>query len=172
MSDFLPLIYVARHCETACQTGPIYWCEPGTDGRHSFYELIHQGARIIPCGFIPFDQPPSHLARHHVILPADVFSLSEALAFGKTPEQVKAEDTPDWLVPTESLKATVLRTRSSPTDSHLNRSANSGLSTSTLFSHRVRSGASTRLINGALSWGRCSPNALSRNSNSSRMSTP
>jgi glucose-6-phosphate isomerase len=80
-------------------TGPIYWGEPGTNGQHSFYQLIHQGTRLIPCDFIAFGQPLNALGRHHDILLANVFAQAEALAFGKTPEQVKAEGTPDWLVP-------------------------------------------------------------------------
>jgi len=80
-------------------TGPIYWGEPGTNGQHSFYQLIHQGTRLIPCDFIAFAQPLNPLGRHHDILLANVFAQAEALAFGKTAEQVKAEGTPDWLVP-------------------------------------------------------------------------
>ncbi|MFZ0735410.1 MAG: glucose-6-phosphate isomerase [Candidatus Sulfotelmatobacter sp.] len=80
-------------------TGPIYWGEPGTNGQHSFYQLIHQGTRLIPCDFIGFGQSLNPLGRHHDILMANVFAQSEALAFGKTPEQVKAEGTPDWLAP-------------------------------------------------------------------------
>jgi glucose-6-phosphate isomerase len=80
-------------------TGPIYWGEPGTNGQHSFYQLIHQGTRLIPCDFIAFGQPLNVLSRHHDMLLANVFAQTEALAFGKTPEQVKAEGTPDWLVP-------------------------------------------------------------------------
>jgi glucose-6-phosphate isomerase len=80
-------------------TGPIYWGEPGTNGQHSFYQLIHQGTRLIPCDFIAFAQPLNPLGRHHDVLLANVFAQTEALAFGKTPEQVKAEGTPDWLVP-------------------------------------------------------------------------
>ena len=80
-------------------TGPIYWGEPGTNGQHSFYQLIHQGTRLIPCDFIAFYRTLSPLVRHHDILLANVFAQAEALAFGKTPEQVKAEGTPDWLVP-------------------------------------------------------------------------
>jgi len=81
------------------QTGPIYWGEPGTNGQHSFYQLIHQGTRLIPCDFIAFGQPLNPLGRHHDMLLANVFAQAEALAFGKTPEEVKAEGTPDWLVP-------------------------------------------------------------------------
>ncbi|MFZ0944841.1 MAG: glucose-6-phosphate isomerase [Syntrophobacteraceae bacterium] len=85
--------------EAACQTGPIYWGEPGTNGQHSFYQLIHQGTRLIPCDFIAFVQPLNPMGRHHDILLANVFAQTEALAFGKTPAQVKADGTPDWLVP-------------------------------------------------------------------------
>ena len=80
-------------------TGPIYWGEPGTNGQHSFYQLIHQGTRLIPADFIGFAQTLNPLGRHHDLLLANVFAQTEALAFGKTPEQVKAEGTPDWLVP-------------------------------------------------------------------------
>ena len=80
-------------------TGPIYWGEPGTNGQHSFFQLIHQGTRLIPCDFIAFTKSLNPLGQHHDMLLANVFAQSEALAFGKTPEQVKAEGTPDWLVP-------------------------------------------------------------------------
>jgi glucose-6-phosphate isomerase len=83
----------------ARDTGPIYWGEPGTNGQHSFYQLIHQGTRLIPCDFIAFTKPLNPVGRHHDMLLANVFAQTEALAFGKTPEQVKAEGTPDWLVP-------------------------------------------------------------------------
>jgi glucose-6-phosphate isomerase len=81
------------------QTGPIYWGEPGTNGQHSFYQLIHQGTRLIPCDFIAFGNALNPIGRHHDLLLANVFAQTEALAFGKTREQVKAEGTPDWLVP-------------------------------------------------------------------------
>ena len=80
-------------------TAPIYWGEPGTNGQHSFYQLIHQGTRLIPCDFIAFFKSLNALGSHHDILLANVFAQAEALAFGKTAEQVKAEGTPDWLVP-------------------------------------------------------------------------
>jgi glucose-6-phosphate isomerase len=83
----------------ACHTGPVYWGEPGTNGQHSFYQLIHQGTRLIPCDFIGFSKTLNPLGRHHDMLMANVFAQAEALAFGKTPEQVKAEGTPEWLVP-------------------------------------------------------------------------
>jgi len=82
-----------------CDTGPVYWGEPGTNGQHSFYQLIHQGTRLIPCDFIAFYQTLNPLGRHHDILLANVFAQAEALAFGKTAQQVKTEGTPDWLVP-------------------------------------------------------------------------
>jgi len=83
----------------AHQSGPVYWGEPGTNGQHSFYQLIHQGTKLIPCDFIAFAKPLNPLGPHHDMLLANVFAQAEALAFGKTPEQVKAEGTPDWLVP-------------------------------------------------------------------------
>jgi glucose-6-phosphate isomerase len=100
-------------------TGPIYWGEPGTNGQHSFYQLIHQGTRLIPCDFIAFAQPLKPLGPHHDMLLANVFAQTEALAFGKTPEQVKAEGTPDWLVPHRVFEGnrpsnTILATRLTP----------------------------------------------------------
>jgi glucose-6-phosphate isomerase len=83
----------------AHDTAPVYWGEPGTNGQHSFYQLIHQGTRLIPCDFIAFSKTLNPLGRHHDILLANAFAQTEALAFGKTPEEVKAEGTPDWLVP-------------------------------------------------------------------------
>jgi glucose-6-phosphate isomerase len=82
-----------------CDTGPIYFGEPGTNGQHSFYQMIHQGTRLIPCDFIAFTQPLNSIGRHHDMLMANVFAQAEALAFGKTQEQVKAEGTAEWLVP-------------------------------------------------------------------------
>ena len=100
-------------------TSPIYWGEPGTNGQHSFYQLIHQGTRLIPCDFIAFGQPLNPVGRHHDLLLANVFAQGEALAFGKTPEQVKAEGTPDWLVPHRVFEGnrpsnTILAERLSP----------------------------------------------------------
>lgn len=85
--------------EVDYQTGPIIWGEPGTNGQHSFYQLIHQGTRLIPCDFIAFTKSLNDIGRHHDILIANVFAQAEALAFGKTTEQVRAEGVPDWLVP-------------------------------------------------------------------------
>jgi glucose-6-phosphate isomerase len=83
----------------ACPTGPVYWGEPGTNGQHSFYQLIHQGTHLIPCDFIAFVETLNQVGGHHHTLLANVFAQSEALAFGKTADQVKAESVPDWLVP-------------------------------------------------------------------------
>jgi len=80
------------------QTGPIYWGEPGTNGQHSFYQLLHQGTRLVPCDFIAFARALNPLGRHHDMLLANVFAQTEALAFGKTRAQLAAEGTPDWLV--------------------------------------------------------------------------
>jgi len=80
-------------------TSPVFWGEPGTNGQHSFYQLIHQGTRLIPCDFIAFAQALTPLGRHHDILLANVFAQAEALAFGKTAKEVKAEGIPDWLAP-------------------------------------------------------------------------
>ena len=104
----------------ACQTGPIYWGEPGTNGQHSFYQLIHQGTRLVPCDFIAFMESLNPLGRHHAMLLANVFAQAEALAFGKTPEQVRAEGTPDWLVPHRVFQGnipsnTILLERLTPT---------------------------------------------------------
>jgi glucose-6-phosphate isomerase len=84
--------------EVSYQTGPIYWGEPGTNGQHSFYQLIHQGTKLIPCDFIAFTRPLHDLGRHHEMLLANVYAQAEALAFGKTSQEVQAENTPAWLV--------------------------------------------------------------------------
>jgi len=101
------------------QTGPVYWGEPGTNGQHSFYQLIHQGTRLVPCDFIAFMKPLNPLGSHHDILVANVFAQAEALAMGKTPEEVKREGTPDWLVPHRVFEGnrpsnTILAERLSP----------------------------------------------------------
>ena len=100
----LEVLLVGQHrdgvgAEVPFDTGAIWWGEPGTNGQHSFYQLIHQGTRLIPCDFIAFARPLNPLGRHHDLLLANVLAQAEALAFGKTAEQVKAEGTPDWLVP-------------------------------------------------------------------------
>ncbi|MCX5870167.1 MAG: glucose-6-phosphate isomerase [Deltaproteobacteria bacterium] len=101
------------------QTGPIYWGEPGTNGQHSFYQLIHQGTKLIPCDFIGFIQPLNPLGRHHDLLLANVFAQAEALAFGKTPQEVQAEGTPAGLVPHRTFEgnrpsSTILLERLTP----------------------------------------------------------
>jgi glucose-6-phosphate isomerase len=81
------------------QTGPVYWGEPGTNGQHSFYQLIHQGTKLIPCDFVAFAQPLNAVGNHHDLLLANVLAQAEALAFGRTPEEVRSGGTPEWLVP-------------------------------------------------------------------------
>jgi len=105
--------------EVVCQTGPIYWGEPGTNGQHSFYQLIHQGTKLIPCDFIGFVQPLNPLGRHHDLLLANVFAQAEALAFGKTSREVRSEGTPEWLVPHKTFEgnrpsSTILLERLTP----------------------------------------------------------
>jgi glucose-6-phosphate isomerase len=105
--------------EVSYPTGPIYWGEPGTNGQHSFYQLIHQGTRLIPCDFIAFARGLNPLGRHHDMLLANVFAQTEALAFGKTREQVAAEGTPDTLVPHRTFQGnrpsnTILAERLTP----------------------------------------------------------
>ncbi len=101
------------------QTGPIYWGEPGTNGQHSFYQLIHQGTKLIPCDFIGFGQALNPLGNHHDLLLANVFAQAEALAFGKTTEEVRAEGTPEWLAPHRTFEGnrpsnTILAERLTP----------------------------------------------------------
>jgi glucose-6-phosphate isomerase len=101
------------------QTGPIYWGEPGTNGQHSFYQLIHQGTRLIPCDFIGFSQALNPLGQHHDLLMANVFAQTQALAFGKIPEEVHAEGTPERLVPHRTFEGnrptnTILAERLTP----------------------------------------------------------
>jgi len=86
------------------QTGPVYWGEPGTNGQHSFYQLVHQGTRLIPCDFIGFCQTLNPLGHQHDLLMANLFAQTEALAFGKTLDEVKAGGTPDWLAPHRSFE--------------------------------------------------------------------
>jgi glucose-6-phosphate isomerase len=105
--------------EAAWQTGPIYWGEPGTNGQHSFYQLIHQGTKIIPCDFIAFERPLNPLGRHHDLLLANVFAQAEALAFGKTREEVLAEGVPAWQAPHRTFEgnrpsSTILLDRLTP----------------------------------------------------------
>ena len=133
-------------------TGPIFWGEPGTNGQHSFYQLIHQGTRLIPCDFIGFAKTLNLLGDHHDLLMANVFAQGEALAFGKTPEDVKAEGTPDWLVPHRVFEgdrpsSTFLLEKLTP-----EALASWSRCTSTASLLREWSGRSTHSINGAWSW--------------------
>jgi len=105
--------------QASYDTGPVYWGEPGTNGQHSFYQMIHQGTRLIPCDFIGFCQTLNRLGNHHDILMANLLAQSEALAFGKTSVEVKAEGTPDWLVPHRTFEgnrpsSTILADRLTP----------------------------------------------------------
>jgi glucose-6-phosphate isomerase len=105
--------------EVAYQTGSIYWGEPGTNGQHSFYQLIHQGTKLIPCDFIAFMQPLNPLGRHHELLLSNVFAQTEALAFGKTSQEIRDENTPEWLVPHKTFEgnrpsSTILLERLTP----------------------------------------------------------
>jgi len=105
--------------QASYDTGPVYWGEPGTNGQHSFYQMIHQGTRLIPCDFIGFCQTLNRLGNHHDILMANLLAQSEALAFGKTSAEVKAEGTPDWLVPHRTFEgnrpsSTILADRLTP----------------------------------------------------------
>ena len=149
-------------------TGPIYWGEPGTNGQHSFYQLIHQGTKLIPCDFIAFYRSLNPLGRHQDLLIANVLAQSEALAFGKTPEEVKAEGTPDWLVPHRLFEGnrpstTIIADQLTPAFS-----ASSLPSTSTASSRRARSGTSIRLTNGASNSVKPLPSASFRNSKARR----
>jgi glucose-6-phosphate isomerase len=105
--------------EVEYQTGPIYWGEPGTNGQHSFYQLIHQGTKLIPCDFIGFVHALNPLGNHHDLLLANVFAQAEALAFGRTPDEVRSEGTPEWLVPHRTFEGnkpstTILAERLTP----------------------------------------------------------
>ena len=105
--------------EVNYQTGPIYWGEPGTNGQHSFYQMIHQGTKLIPCDFIGFVKPLNPLGRHHDLLLANMFAQAEALAFGKTSQEVFAANTPEWLVPHKTFEgnrpsSTILLDRLTP----------------------------------------------------------
>ena len=134
----------------------MYWGEPGTNGQHSFYQLIHQGTELIPCDFIGFLHSLNPLGEHHDLLNANVFAQTEALAFGKTAEQVRAEGTPDWLVPHRVFEG------NRPSNTHAARPADArapwarwSRCTSTASSCRARCGASTPSTSGASSWARC-----------------
>ncbi len=101
------------------QTGAIYWGEPGTNGQHSFYQLLHQGTKLAPCDFIGFCQSLNPISEHHDLLMSNIFAQGEALAFGKTTDAVRAEGTPDWLAPHRTFEGnrpstTILAERLTP----------------------------------------------------------
>ena len=150
--------------EVSYQTGPIYWGEPGTNGQHSFYQLIHQGTKLIPCDFIAFAKSLNPLGRHHDLLLANVFAQTEALAFGKNAEQVKAEGTPDWLVPHRTFEGnrpsnTILAGKLTPET--LGKLV-------ALYEHSVFTQGVIWNIDGELNSAKCWPNELSRNSKARR----
>ena len=153
-------------------TGPDLLGRAGNQRAALLLSVDSQGTRLIPCDFIAFAHALNPLGRHHDMLLANVFAQTEALAFGKTPEQVKAEGTPMARAPPRVRTATVPRTRSSPSGSRRRRSASWSRSTSTACSPRAPSGTSTRSISGASSWARCwrsesSPSSRARRSPSS-----
>ena len=149
--------------KVARDTSPVYWGEPGTNGQHSFYQLIHQGTRLIPCDFIAFSKPLNPLGRHHDMLIANVCAQTEALAFGKTPAQVEAEGTPSGSFRTGYSRATVRRIRSWPTNSRPKLSESWWRCTNTPCLPRAQSGTSIHSTNGASNWERSSRNASSLN---------
>ena len=159
------------------QTGAIFWGEPGTNGQHSFFQLLHQGTEPFPCDFIGFLRPLDPIGDHHLLLTANLIAQTEALAFGKAADEVRAEGVPERLVPHRAFRATGHRTRSSPSGSRRRRSAASSPSTSTASSPRARSGGSTRSTNGASNWARSSrsasrPSSRARRSLSSSTTAP
>ena len=137
-------------------TGPIYWGEPGTNGQHSFYQLIHQGTRLIPCDFIAFGQSLNPLGQHHDLLLANVFAQGEALAFGKTADEVRAEGTAEGLVPHRDL-------RGQPAVEHAAAgradARGAGQAGGAVRAQRLHAGrdlaASTPSTSGAWNWARC-----------------
>ena len=143
--------------EVDYQTGAVYWGEPGTNGQHSFYQLLHQGTKLVPVDLIGFAQSHNPLGEHHDLLMSNVFAQAEALAFGKTAEQVRAEGTPEAIVPHRTMPGNRPPTRSSPRAWTPTRSARSSPCTSTASSPRARSGTSTPSTSGAWSSARRSP---------------
>ena len=144
------------------ETGAVYWGEPGTNGQHSFYQLIHQGTKLIPCDFIGFGRSLNPLGEHHDLLMANVFAQTEALAFGKTADQVRAEGTPDRARPAPRLRGQPAlqhdpRRAAHPADPRHRWSR----CTSTASSPRARSGTSTPSTSGAWSSARCWPSGSS-----------
>ena len=154
----------SRHAgrpQWSISTGPVFWGEPGTNGQHSFYQLIHQGTRLIPCDLIGFCALAQPAGRHHDLLMSNVFAQAEALAFGKTAEQVKAEGTPDWLVPHRTFEG------NRPTNVILAERLTPAVLGKLVAlyeqacSPRARSGGSTRSTSGAWSSARSWPSGSS-----------
>src|SRR5438477_4498405 len=144
------------------QTGPIVWGQPGTNGQHAFYQLIHQGTKLIPCDFIGFLRPLDEVGEHHPLLVANLFAQTEALAFGKTARRSPPRAYRRCRGRTGRFRATALPARSSPSGSRRPCSARSSRSTSTRSSWRARSGASTPSTSGAWSSARRWPTASRR----------
>ena len=155
--------------EVSCETGPIYWGEPGTNGQHSFYQLIHQGTRLVPCDFIAFGETLNPLGQHHDILLANVFAQGEALAFGKTPEEVRARRLARLAGPASDVSGEPAVQHDSAAAAHARGARQAGRA---LRAHRVhagrRSGTSTRSTSGAWNWARCWRSESSRSSAAAR----
>ena len=151
--------------EVSYETSPIYWGEPGTNGQHSFYQLIHQGTRVVPCDFIAFVDTLNPVGRHHDVLLANAFAQGEALAFGKTAEEVRGEGSPDWLVPHRTFEgnrpsSTVLLQRLTP--AALGKLV--ALYEHIVFTQGVIWNVGTRSISGVWSWAKCWPSESFPNS--------
>ena len=141
-------------------TGPIVWGTPGTNGQHAYYQLIHQGTTLIPCDFIGFERPAHEVGSHHDLLMANFFAQTEALAFGKTREQVEAEGVPAHQVAAPHVPGQPSDQHDPGARAHAPRArASWSRSTSTRCSRRARSGTSTPSTSGASSWARRSPAA-------------
>ena len=146
------------------QTGPVIWGTPGTNGQHAYYQLIHQGTKLIPADFIGFTQTLNPIGEHHDLLMANLFAQTEALAFGKTAEEVVAEGVAAALVPHRTFEGnrptnTILADALTPA-----ALGDWSRSTSTRSSSRASSGTSTRSTSGAWSWARCWPTGSCRSS--------
>ena len=148
--------------EVEWQTGQVVWGQPGTNGQHAFFQLLHQGTAMVPCDFIGVLEPNHGVGDHHDLLMANLFAQTEALAFGKTPEEVAAEGVPAELVPHRTFPGNRPTNTILLTSSPRRRWASSSPSTSTRCSPRGRSGTSTPSTSGAWSWARPWPAASPR----------
>ena len=154
-------------------TGPVYWGEPGTNGQHSFYQLIHQGTRLIPCDFIAFVNPLIPVGRHHDILMANVFAQAEALAFGKTAGQVRAEGTAEWLVPHRVFRRKPAIKHDPGRPAYPRTYSENWLPfTSTAPTHKVSYGILMLSISGVWNWARYWLSVSSRNWRAKRSLNP